>query len=388
MNILFIHNFFPGQYGALAAALAANPAHRVVFASAQGGGSLPGVERRSYGPARPVRDSAHPYLRWMEGAVLNGQAVYRLCHGLKAEGFTPDVVCAHSGWGPALYVKEVFPACRLVGYFEWYYASCDSDADFLGQALSADEACRLQTRNAALLLDLAQCDVALTPTSFQRDRFPQKLRPLLTVLHDGVDTDWFCPGLGGSEIVTYATRGMEPYRGFPQFMRAAAILLRRRPHCRVVIAGDDRVVYGNPLAGGETWRQRMLAELPDLDVSRLHFTGTLPPEQYRKLLQSSTVHVYLTVPFVLSWSLLEAMACGCALVASDTDPVREIVRDGENGLLTDFFCPEAMADKVEALLDDRAKANALGRTARECVVDNYAQSILLPRQMGQVVAFS
>ena len=386
MNILFLHNFFPGQYTHLAAALAANPAHRVVFASVQGDGSLAGVERRSYGAARPVRDSAHPYLRWMEGAVLTGQAVYRLCHGLKQDGFVPDVVCAHSGWGPALYVKEIFPACRLVGYFEWYYGSRDSDADFLGQALSADESCRLHTRNAAVLLDLAACDVALTPTRFQRDRFPQKLRPLLTTMHDGIDTDWFRPDVPvEAEIVTYATRGMEPYRGFPQFMRAAAMLLRRRPNCRVVIAGDDRVVYGSRLGAGESWRQRMLAELPDLDLGRVHFTGTLPPDQYRRLLQSSAVHVYLTVPFVLSWSLLEAMACGCPLVASDTEPVREVATNGLNGLLVDFFSPEAIAGKIEILLEDRAKANARGRAARECVMENYGLRTLLPRQMELVV---
>jgi glycosyltransferase involved in cell wall biosynthesis len=399
MRILFLHNSFPGQYGHLAAALAADPAHQVVFASAEGEGSLPGVSRAPYRAARPVRESTHPYLRWMEGAVLTGQAVYRLCHQLKAGGFVPDVVCAHSGWGPALYVKELFPACRLVGYFEWYYRTRGSDADFLdADALSEDDRCRLRTRNAALLMDLAEADAALTPTRFQQGRFPAPLQPLLTVLHDGVDSDWFRPEPGrrlrlpgldlseAEEIVTYATRGMEPYRGFPQFMRAAALLHRQRPNLHVVVAGDDRVVYGQRLAGQDSWRRRMLAELPDLDPWRLHFPGTLPADQYRRLLQASSAHVYLTVPFVLSWSLLDALACGCAVVGSDTEPVREVVEDGRNGLLADFASPQAIAERVTEILDDRRRAAELRQAARRTVLDRYALKDLLPRHLELITS--
>ncbi len=397
MKLLFLHNEFPGQYRHLAAALAADRGNQVVFASAGGQGKLAGGHRLTYRAARPVAGGVHPYLRWTEGAVLTGQAVYRLGQRLKAAGFVPDVVCAHSGWGPALYVRELFPDCRLIGYFEWYYRSRDSDADFLGDdALGDDDRCRLRTRNATLLLDLAECDTAVTPTAFQRDRFPERLRPLLTQLHDGVDTAWLqpepkarlvLPGLdlsGAGEIVTYATRGQEPYRGFPQFMRAVALLQRRRPKLQVVVAGDDRVVYGRRLPEGESWRARMLAELPGLDPSRLHFTGTLPPEQYRLLLQASSAHVYLTVPFVLSWSLLDALACGCAVVGSDTTPVREVVEHGVNGLLADFFLPDDIADKVETLLDDRTLAGRLRREARWTVLERYALEDLLPRQMDLV----
>ncbi|MBX9634148.1 MAG: glycosyltransferase, partial [Magnetospirillum sp.] len=355
MRILFLHNAFPGQFGHLAAELARDPANQVLFASADAGGTLPGVRRLTYGAARPVHAPVHPYLRWMEGAVLTGQAVYRLCHQLKQDGFIPDVVCAHSGWGPALYIKQLFPRCRLAGYFEWFYQADGADTAFLDQTLSADDGCRIATRNGALLMDLANADCAITPTDFQRGRFPERLRPLLTVLHDGVDTDFFrpapaaplrLPGLDlshASEIVTYATRGMEPYRGFPQFLRAAALLQHRRPYLHVVVAGEDHVHYGQRLPDGDSWKRRMLAELPELDLSRLHFTGTLPAPHYRLLLQASSAHVYLTVPFVLSWSLLDAMACGCAVVASDTKPVREVVTDGGNGLLADFLSPDSIA---------------------------------------------
>ena len=397
MRVLFLHNACPGQYGRLAAALAADPANQVLFASAEGGEPIPGVTHHRFRPARPVRDEAHPYLRWMEGAALTGQAVYRLCHALKAQGFTPDVVCAHSGWGPALYVKELFPDCRLIGYFEWYYRAQGADADFLdGKPLSDDDRCRLHSRNAALMMDLATCDAALCPTGFQLEQFPARLRPLLTELHDGVDCDWFRPEPGarltlpglelaaGTEIVTYATRGMEPYRGFPQFMRAAALLQRARPNLHVVVAGDDRVVYGQRLPEGDSWRQRLAAELPELDPWRLHFTGTLGATDYRLLLQASSAHVYLTVPFVLSWSLLEAMACGCAVVGSDTAPLREVIEDGRNGLLADFFSPAALAAKVEELLDGGDLSQRLRRAARQTALDRYALTDLLPRHIAMV----
>jgi len=316
----------------------------------------------------------------MEDAVLTGQAVYRLCHGLKQRGFVPDVVCAHSGWGPALYVKEIFPQCRLVGYFEWFYRTSGGDADFLAP-LGEDDRLRLATRNASLLLDLAAVDIAVCPTRFQVGTFPERLRPLLSVLHDGVDTDYFTPAAPEGEIVTYATRGMEPYRGFPQFMRAAALIQRRRPNVRIVVAGDDRVVYG---VRGESWKDRMLAELDGrLDLDRLHFAGTLPAEQYRALLQASSAHVYLTVPFVLSWSLLDAMACGAPIVGSDTQPVREVI-DGGNGVLADFHSPEDLADKVVGLLEDRERARALGAAARATVEARYALKDLLPRHSALV----
>lgn len=394
MRALFLHNACPGQFGHMAAALAADPANEVVFATAQAGKTIPGVRILTYAGARPVGATIHAYLRWMEGAVLTGQAVYRLCQRLKQEGFVPDVVCAHSGWGPALYVKEAFPDCRLVGYFEWFYQGTGADTDFLGQQLSADDRCRVTTRNAPLLMDLAHADVAITPTAFQRDRFPARLRPLMTVMHDGVDTDFFrpnptarLPGIEG-EIVTYATRGMEPYRGFSEFMRAAALLQRRRPNLHVVVAGEDSVHYGERLPAGDSWKRRMLTELTDLDLSRLHFVGTLPTQQYRTLLQASSAHVYLTVPFVLSWSLLDALACGCAVIGSDTEPVREVIEDRENGLLAGFSSPASIAARVEEVLDDGCLAARLRGAARQTAVERYARSRLLPRQLELLTGVS
>lgn len=399
MRVLFLHNNFPAQYRHIAGALAARPEHQVMFGTHQQAGSLPGVTKGIFRPARAPHKSTHPYLRWMEGAVLNGQAVYRYCRELKQKGFVPDVVCGHSGWGPTLYVKDVFPEARLLCYFEWYYWARNSDADFLDPAsVDEDDACRIRTRNAAILLDLAHCDWGLSPTRFQRSRFPEQFQDKISPLHDGIDTDYFQPAPGArlvlpgldltaaGEILTYATRGMEPYRGFPQFMRAAALLLERRPNLHVVVVGAERVVYGKQLPEGQSYRQLMLAELPGLDQTRLHFTGLLPYDQYLRVLQASSAHVYLTVPFVLSWSLLESMATGCAVVGSDTAPVREFISDGTNGLLADFFSPGHLAGRIEEILDHPTHRADLRAAARATICDRYALRDLLGKHVALIEA--
>lgn len=396
MRVLFLHRNFPAQYRHVAAALAADNANQVVFGTRESNGaSLPGVAQVSYKPAREVRPDTHPYLRSTEDAVLEGQAVFRLCTSLKQKGFVPDLVCAHSGWGPGLYVKDAFPDARLLVYFEWYYRGRGGDADFIDPAaIDDDAALRIRTRNAPLLLDLAHCDRGQCPTAFQRDQFPAMFHPKLSVLHDGIDTAYFkpaantklvLPGLDLSsarEIVTYATRGMEPYRGFPQFMRAASLLLRERRDLHIVVAGADRVAYSRKLPDGESYKQKMLAEIGDADLSRLHFTGSLPYDQYLLLLRASSAHVYLTVPFVLSWSLLESMAAGCLVVASDTAPVREVIADGQTGLLVDFFAPDKIAARIAEALDNPARMAPIRAAARELIVQRYALADLLPRHIA------
>ena len=393
MRVLFLHNNFPAQWRHAAATLAADPKNVVVFGTQRREGQIPGVRKAYYKPARAPNPKIHHYIRNLEEAVLNGQAVWRLCMELKKRGFVPDVVCAHSGWGPGLYVKDAFPDTRLLCYFEWYYHARGTDADFLPDSkVGEDDLCRIRTRNAPILLDLAAADWGQVPTRFQWSQFPEVFHSKLTVLHDGIDADFFKPAerperkfgnldlSGAREIVTYSTRGMEPYRGFPEFMRAAAKILARRPDCHVVVVGQDRVAYGRQLPEGESWKKRMLAELA-FDKSRLHFTGLLPYPEYLKMLQASHAHVYLTVPFVLSWSLLEAMSTGCLVVGSATPPIQEVMRDGETGLLTDFFDVDALAARIEDALDHQAKYAPIRAAARRFAVKHYALKDLQPRQL-------
>jgi len=394
MRILFLHSNFPAQFRHLARVLALQPGNQVVFGSQPREGEIPGVRRILYEPARAARQEVHRYNRTQESAILLGQAAYRAAIELRRDGFEPDIVYGHSGWGSTMFMREVFPKTRLVCYFEWFYRAIGSDVDFLtpGQ-VSDDDACRLRARNAPILMDLANCDWGINPTKFQQAQFPPIFRDKLTVLHDGIDTAFFKPQRGtklmlpgldlseASEIVTYATRGMEPYRGFPQFMRAAAILMRQRPGLHVVIAGTDRVAYGTKLPEGQSWRARMQAELPDMDPARLHFTGLLPYSDYLMLLRASSAHVYLTVPFCLSWSLLEAMAVGCPVIASDTAPVREVAEDGRNALLTDFFDHEALARRVSEVLDRPAAFAAMRAQARQTIEQRYDLARQLARQI-------
>ena len=309
---------------------------------------------------------------------------------MKEGGYSPDLIVAHSGWGPGLYVRDIWPDARYLGYFEWYYRPKGSDVGYFDPATRDDEH-RIRTRNAAILLDLAACNWGLVPTHYQASQFPQLLRRKLTVQHDGVDTEYLSPEPGRrlklpdldlshvDELVTYVARGMEPYRGFPQAMTAFAEVQRRRPGAHIVVVGEDRVAYGRPLADGDTYRKKMLREL-DFDRDRLHFTGRLPRNSYREVLRASSLHVYLSVPFVLSWSMIEAMSAGCLLVASDTEPVREVVRDGDTGLLVDFFDTGALADRICDALDRPGAYSHLREAARRTAVEHYIVSNLVPQR--------
>jgi glycosyltransferase involved in cell wall biosynthesis len=395
MNILFLHQNFPAQFRHLATVLARQQGNQVVFLTAAERGEIPGVKKLLFKPSREVNPATHHYLKGMERSVLEGQAAYRTGIALKQQGFRPDLVYGHSGWGSPMFMKDLFPKSPLMCYFEWFYHAHGADSDFdPAVEVTADEECRLRISNAAILNDLYSCDFGLSPTQWQKSQFPREYAQKIAVLHDGVDTDYFRPLVQNKlslptldldlqehrEIVTYVARGMEPYRGFPQFMETLAILQKRRPGLQAIIVGADRVAYGKPLPGGKSYKELMLERLP-LDLSRIHFTGLLPYSEYLKVLQASSVHVYLTRPFVLSWSMLEAMSAGCLIVGSATQPVQEVIKDGENGLLTDFFSPAAIAGRVEEALDNRQQMARIRDAARETIVERYDLKKLLPRHI-------
>lgn len=395
MRILFLHSNFPAQFRHLAVALAQNPQHQVVFGTARKEGSLPGVHKALYQPSRTAHPQTHHYVKTLENAVLQGQAVYRLSEQLKAQGFVPDVVYGHSGWGPTLFIKDIFPNAKLLCYFEWFYHAHGSDADFdPNEPLNADDEARIRLKNAPILIDLYSCDRGLAPTYWQRQQFPPEYHSKINVLHDGIDPEFFQPQPGAklvlprlnldlseaTEIVTYVARGMEPYRGFPQFMESVALLQQRRPNCHLIVVGENRVAYGKTLPDNQTYKDLMLSKLP-IDLSRIHFTGLLPYPEYLKVLQASSVHIYLTRPFVLSWSMLEALSTGCLVVASSTPPVTEIIQDGVNGLLVNFFSPQEISDRVEEVLNHPTQMAAIRVKARETILEHYNLAQLLPKHL-------
>ena len=385
MKTLFLHQNMPGQFRHLAPALARQPGNQVVFITRRSDVALPGVRRITYTPRRTAHAGTHQYVRSYEDAVLHGQEVARVCLDLATEDFHPDVIVAHPGWGESLFIKDVFPRARLLSYCEYYYRGRGADVGFdPATQTGIDAICRARARNAHLLLSLEACDRGWSPTEWQRYRHPAALLQKIAVVHDGIDTRAVLPHpdttfelpdgsrlTRADEVATYAARNLEPYRGFPLFMRALPELLRRRPAAHVVIAGGDETSYGPPPAADVTWREAMLQEVGPLDPARVHFVGRLLYSHYLRLLQISSAHIYLTVPFVLSWSCLEAMATGAVIVGSRTPPVEEVIEDGRNGFLVDFFDPQGLAARVADALDARSELGGIRECARETVVARY-----------------
>ncbi|WP_283643879.1 glycosyltransferase [Marinovum algicola] len=403
---LLIHQNFPGQYKHLAPALAARGDQVVALTPKvdkvtkwQGVTILPYKYQGK--PARGL----HPWLVDFETKFIRGQSCYRAARALRERGFTPDVILAHYGWGESLFLKDVWPEARLGLYCELYhtadYPFVGFDPEFTGSAPEAD-ALRLRMKNLNNRLHFEIGDAGISPTAFQADTFPPEMRQRITVVHDGIDTaqvtadDTARLALpDGSEVtpedevITFINRNLEPYRGYHVFMRALPELLRRRPRAQVVLIGGDQVSYGAKAPDGQTWKQVFIDEvrgqIPDADWARVHFLGRVPYDTFLSFMRVSRAHVYLTYPFVLSWSLLEAMSAGAPIVASDTEPVREVLSNGETGLLVDFFDREALVDQVCTLLDDPALRAHLRAAARAKVVAEYdLKSTCLPRQLAWV----
>ncbi len=420
MKILMVHQNFPGQFKHLAPALASRGHEVIALAMAQGQlGSAPdqnwqGVRVLMHSPSRATTPGAHPWVTDFETKVIRAESCFRAAVRLKDQGFSPDVIVAHPGWGESLFLKEVWPKARLGIYCEFFYKTEGADVDFDPEFPSEDplgNSCRLHLKNLNNFLHFGFADSALSPTQWQASTFPEAFRSRITVQHDGIDTNLVAPnpqvemtirtasgqsiGLNkSSEVITFVNRNLEPYRGFHVFMRALPELLARRPNARVLIVGGNSVSYGiapSPARFGplKSWREVYLREIaprlsPD-EMERIHFLGRVAYPQFVNLLQLSTVHVYLTYPFVLSWSLLEAMSAGCAIVASDTEPVREAIAHGKRGLLVDFFDQQGLVNEVCALLENPEKREKIGKAARSFAIKNYdLQSICLPGQVRWV----
>ncbi|MFM7783031.1 MAG: glycosyltransferase [Gammaproteobacteria bacterium] len=385
MRVLFVHQNFPGQFKHLAPWLISQ-GHQVV-----GMGDAENLGARAQGFGFPVvaykgrkegSASTHHYLRSFEGAVRRGQDAARACMDLRAKGFVPDLVIGHPAWGEMLFVRDVFPDARLVPYFEFFYRAVGADVGFDPEYPSTlDTGFKLRIRNSTQLHALSEANAGISPTAWQRSTYPEREKPRIHVIHEGLDLDVVRPDpaarfrlpdgrvLGPDEqVVTFVSRQLEPYRGFHVFMRALPELQRRLPRAQFVIVGSDGVSYGTPPPKPHAcYREMLLAEVgPQLDAARTHFVGRLAYGDYLALMQLSRLHIYLSYPFVLSWSMLEAMACGAPVLGSATPPVQEMIRDGENGWLFDFFDREALVAKaVEILASDTQAVRAAARAMVE-----------------------
>ena len=405
MNILFIHQTFPGQFKFLAPALAERGHHVVAMTMKKiEQQQWQGISLVPYAASRGSTPGIHPWVGDFETKTIRGEACFRAALKLKQQGFNPDVIVAHHGWGESLFLKEIWPTAKLGIYCEFFYHASGSDVGFDPEFPVTDvaEPCRMRLKNLNNLLHFDIADAGLSPTHWQASTFPTPFRDRITVVHDGIDTDAVQPnsavtlslsdGLSLSrndEVVTFVNRNLEPYRGYHIFMRALPQLLRQRPQAHILIVGGDSVSYGAKPAGDSTWKtifaNEVRPQISDADWARVHFLGNLPYQQFIPLLQLSTVHVYLTYPFVLSWSLLEAMSAGCAIVASDTAPLREAIEHDKTGCLVDFFDAPQLAEQVSALLANADQRQRLGNAARHFAQANYdLKTQCLPKQISWV----
>lgn len=394
-SFLFIHQNFPGQFVHVAAELV-RLGHDVVALGIKGRG-VPGVRFLRYTPKVPTRVSEVAEARDFETKIVRGLACAQAMAQLNAEGFVPDTIVAHPGWGESLFCKDVWPAGRIIMFAEFFYSASGADYNFDPEFAhdSLRDRARLRLKNSVHLQALHAADVVYSPTLWQRSQLPPEYLGKSSVIFDGIDTRTVAPQPQASihlrrdkltltaadEVISFVNRNLEPYRGFHVFMRALPDMLKQRPRAHCLIVGEDDVSYGTPPKAGGTWREVMLAEVGHrLPMERVHFLGRLAYADYLRVLQISSCHVYLTYPFVLSWSCLEAMSTGRVVVASNTGPVQEVIEHGVNGLLFDFFDIEALVNQVVSVLAAPENYAHLGRQARETVLEKCdLQSRCLPQ---------
>lgn len=407
-TILIIHQNFPGQYLHLAQALR-DRGDTIVSIGMEKAQQLPGIPLHRYDPAAGgVIPECHPLLADSQSKVLRGAAVAKTILRLMGEGIEPDLVIGHSGWGELLAIADILPGVAVIHHQEFVYnlhgADYGFDKEFHHPTWMDLTGLRLRRNFQLLALDIFPC--ATTSTWWQWSSIPAAYRDRVVVVHEGVDTSRITPLQApgdtgeitlsrdgvvlrpGDEVVTFVNRTLEPCRGFHIFMRMLPLLQQLRPNVRAIVVGRDGKGYGGAPPGGGDWRTYMLREVGSrVDTGRLHFVGQVPHSVLHRVFRLSSCHVYFSVPFILSWSLLEAMACGCLVVGSRTPPVQEVVKHGSNGLLVDFFDHELLAKTIARVMANPDDYQALREAARKTVVDRYdLRNQCLPKQIDMIDA--
>jgi len=406
MKILFIHQNFPGQFKHLAPALV--KAGHEVFSLSQQVQKIDGIRSATYPIKRGSTAGIHPLASDFENKVIRGEACAQTLDKLAKSGFTPDLIIGHPGWGELLFVKKVYPNVKQLHFVEFFYQTEGSDTDFDPEFVKTDLAfkSRVEVKNACNLLSLMSMDWAYSPTQWQFDQVPEPFRHKTEVIFDGIDTKIVCPAVpgaviklkltspngtertvqSGDEILTFVNRNLEPYRGYHVFIRALPEIQKRRPNAITLIIGGDKVSYGEQPPEGKTWKSIFLEEvIHKLDMSRIFFLGHQSYQNYLNILRVSRCHAYLTYPFVLSWSCVEAMSIGCVVVGSKTRPVQDVIEHDKTGLLVDFFDQQGWIESISDVLAQPDKYEHIRQAARQVVINKYdLDTVCLPKQLELV----
>lgn len=402
MKVLFVHQNFPGQFKSLAPALQKTSEFDVAALSMQPTAEWLGIPVTTHVPARGGTTNIFPFAADFQTKMIRAASAAEAAERLKMAGYVPDLIFAHPGWGESLFLREIWPTARQLHFLEFFYHSAGMDTDFDSEfsAITLQDKMRIASKQAAPLMALEQMDWGVSPTQWQRSTYPIINQKNISVIHDGINTDVVRinknvnitlreRGINlksGDPVITFANRNLEPYRGYHIFMRSLPEILSKHPDAQVLIIGGDGVSYGAPPPPGVSWKQKFFDEvMHSIDKSRVHFLGNVPYNIFISILQLSAVHVYLTYPFVLSWSLLEAMACGCLIVGSKTAPVTEIIEDGKQGVLVDFFDSAALAQAVLEGLANPRLYDQMRLAARQKIIEKYDLSrICLPAQVNLI----
>jgi glycosyltransferase involved in cell wall biosynthesis len=407
MHILYVHQNFPAQFGHIARHLVQKLGWRCSFISETPSGQVEGIDKIQYKLAGGATRTTHFCSRTFENAVWHTDAVY---NALKSRlEIQPDLIVGHSGFGSTLFLSELYPDTPIINFFEYYYLAHDPDSDMdFRQDLDWDvpemKYLRSRCRNAMILLDLQNSDAAYTPTQFQKSRFPAEYQSRLQVIFDGVDRSVYhgfeeklrpAPEARGTRtiagrdippqtrVVTYVSRGFESMRGFDIFMKAAKRIYTEYPDVLFFVVGTDRIAYGGDesyILPHKSFKEWTMAQ-DEYDPAKFIFTGRMAPADLGALLASTDLHIYLTVPFVLSWSMMDALSSGAVVLASSTPPVKEMITDGQNGLLANFFDADEIAAKALQVLRDPAAYRPLGRAAEAGIARDYSLEAVLPRML-------
>lgn len=403
MRVLFVHQNAPGQYLHLVDWATKTQGITPVAITAATNQRADLIPTLRYNLKVQTGKVGSPSAERFAQSVARGEAAAKAAIHYRDRGFKPDVIFGHGAWGETFYLKEVFPDAKLICYAEFYYRSRGQNIGFDPEfdQFDPNSIRTVSSQNATMTTSLLGSDIGQVPTQFQANTFPEALRAKLSIVFDGIDTNVIKPNPGaqfsledgrilkaGDPVITFINRNLEPYRGYHTFMRALPAILAADPTAQVLIVGGDSVSYGPPAPGGDSWKSIFLKEVSaKLDLSRVHFLGQVSTSRLLQIYQVSAAHVYLTYPFVLSWSMLEAMSAGCVVIGSDVAPVREAIAHGETGLLTDFFDADALANSVLDVLHAPQDFAHIRAAARAHIVENYdLNSICLPAQKALIDA--